>query len=98
MLTVKQGIKLAAIIDKMDLKIENPKADQEQVGADLMMQFVRKMPLAEQEIYEFIAAGKGITPEQAQNVDLVGYLTELLSDTSLASFFSQAAKSRRRGS
>ena len=33
MLTLKQGLKLSAIIDKLDLKITDPKADTNKVGA-----------------------------------------------------------------
>lgn len=97
MLTVKQGIRLSAIIEKIGLKITDPKASEEQVGADLVMQFVSKAHVAEQEIYDFVAATKGITPEQAQEVDLIAFLKELFSDPGLASFFASAVKSKRRG-
>ncbi len=92
MLTFKQGIKLSAIIDKLELKIIDPKASQEQVGADLMMQIISKAHKAEQEIYAFVAEIKGISPEEAEKVDLVQFIKELVSDDGVRSFFKSAVK------
>jgi hypothetical protein len=92
MLTLKQGLKLSAIIDKLELKIADPKASQEQIGADLMMQIVRKAHKAEQEIYAFVAETKGITPQEAENVDLVQFVKDLVSDTDVVNFFKSAVK------
>lgn len=97
MLTVKQGIQLSAIADKLGLKIENAKSGQEEVGAALMMQIVSKAHLAEEEIYSFIASVKGCTAEQAANMDLVAVLKELATDTGVAGFFASAVKSQLRG-
>ena len=90
MLTLKQGIKLSAIIDKLDLKITDPKASQENVGADLMMQIISKAHKAEQEIYSFIAEIKNISVEEAESVDLIGFIKEAVSDSGLMSFFKSA--------
>lgn len=92
MLTLKQGLKLSAIIDKLDLKITDPKASQEQIGADLMMQIVRKAYRAEKEIYAFVAEIKGITAKEAESVDLVQFVKELISDAGVMSFFKSAVK------
>ena len=92
MLTLKQGIKLSAIIDKLDLKITDPKASADKVGADLMMQIISKAHKAEQEIYAFVAETKGITPQEAENVDLVQFIKEMASDTGVVNFFKSAVK------
>ncbi len=96
MLTLKQGIKLSAIIDKLDLKITDPKADANKVGADLMMQIISKAHKAEKEIYAFVAEVKGITQQEAENVDLVQFIKEMASDTGVVNFFKSAVKSKDR--
>ncbi len=90
MLTIKQGIKLSAIIDKMDIKIDDPKAPQEQIGADLIIQITRRAHKAEKEIYSFIAEIKNISVEEAESVDLIGFIKEAVSDSGLMSFFKSA--------
>lgn len=92
MLTLKQGLKLSAIIDKLDLKITDPKASQEQIGADLMMQIISKAHKAEKEIYAFVAEAKGITPQEAEKVDLVQFIKEIASDAGVVNFFKSAVK------
>jgi len=92
MLTLKQGLKLSAIIDKLDLKITDPKADANKVGADLMMQIISKAHKAEQEIYAFVAETKGITPQEAEKIDLVQFIKEMASDTGVVNFFKSAVK------
>lgn len=90
MLTLKQGLKLSAIIDKLDLKITDPKASQEQIGADLMMQIISKAHKAEKEIYAFVAEAKGITPQEAEKVDLVQFIKEIAADAGVVNFFKSA--------
>lgn len=90
MITLKQGFKLSAIIDKLGLKVTNPKAGAEQIGADLMMQVVSKAYKAEKEICAFVAEAKNISTKEAQNVDLVEFVQELLSNKSIAGFFKSA--------
>ena len=95
MLTIKQLIKLSAVIDKMQLKVSNPKAPAEEVGADLLMQAVGKLRVAEREIYEFVAAVNGVTSEEAQNVDIMEFVKEFLSESDLKQltpFFTHAVK------
>jgi predicted peroxiredoxin len=92
MLTMKQGLKLSAIIDKLDLKITDPKADTNKVGADMMMQIISKAHKAEQEIYAFVAETKGITPQEAEKVDLVQFIKDMASDTGVMNFFKSAVK------
>lgn len=92
MLTLKQGLKLSAIIDKLDLKIADPKADAEKIGSDLLMQIVAKAHKAEQEIYAFVAEVKGITPQEAEKVDLIGFIKEIAADAGVINFFKSAVK------
>jgi len=92
MLTLKQGLKLSAIIDKLDLKITDPKASQEQIGADLMIQIISKAHKAEKEIYAFVAEIKGITQQEAENVDLVQFIKEIAADAGVINFFKSAVK------
>jgi len=91
-MNIKQGIKISAIIDKIGLKITNPKATQEEVGADLIIQAVSKAYKAEKEIYSFIADLKGITIKQAEEIDLVEFIKGLKEISGLGSFFTSAAK------
>ena len=86
MLTLKQGLKLSAIIDKLDLKITDPKADANKIGADLMMQIISKAHKAEKEIYAFVAETKGITPQEAENVDLMQFIKEISYDAGVINF------------
>ena len=92
MLTLKQGLKLSAIIDKLDLKITDPKASQENVGADLMMQIISKAHKAEQEIYAFVAETKNISAKEAENIDLIQFIKDMASDTGVMNFFKSAVK------
>jgi len=92
MLTLKQGLKLSAIIDKLDLKIADPKADAEKIGSDLLMQIVAKAHKAEKEIYAFVAEVKGITPQEAEKVDLIGFIKEIAADAGVINFFKSAVK------
>ena len=90
LLTLKQGLKLSAIIDKLDLKITDPKADANKIGADLMMQIISKAHKAEKEIYAFVAEVKGISQLEAEIVDLVKFINEIASDAGVINFFKSA--------
>lgn len=97
MLTVKQGIRISAIIDKLDLKIIDPNASAEKVGADLLMQIAAKAHKAEQEIYGFIAEVRKIDVEDAQEIDLIEFVQEILSDSGAMGFFKSAVTSKAQG-
>lgn len=101
MITLKQGIKLSAIIDKLALDVDTTKVNdkgkeikktQEEFGADLMVQIISKAHKAEQEIYAFAAEIKGITHQEAESLDLIEFVKELLSDAGVTSFFKTAVK------
>ena len=95
-MTTKQGLKLSAIIDKLEIKIDDPKGDLEKVGADMMVQIVSKAHKAEREIYEFIAGLSGLTVDQVKKLgieDLKNMFTEFGKNAGgLVSFFKSAAK------
>ena len=92
MLSIKQGIRLSAIVDKLDLKVTNPKASQEEVGADLLLQLIRKAHRAEQEIYALVAEIKGIGVKEAEGVDLIEFVQGLASSPGVARFFKSAVR------
>lgn len=103
MLSLKQGIKLSAIVDKLDLEVKTTKKNekgeterltQQEVGADLIMQAVRKAHKAEQEIYNFVAEVKKITPNEAEEVDIVEFIKEMFSDAGTVDFLKSAVTSK----
>jgi len=97
MLTVIQGIRLSAIIDKLDITITNPKGTEDEVGADLIMQVVKKAHKAEKEIFAFVADSTKCSIEEAENVDLIGFIKGLFSDASVVDFFKSAVNSKAQG-
>lgn len=90
MITMKQGLKMSAIIDKLEIKITNPEASSEQVGADLLMQIVTKAHKAENEIIAFVAEMKKCSVEDAENVDLIAFIKEIANDSGMKDFFKSA--------
>jgi hypothetical protein len=94
MITIRQGMKISAIVDKLQIKINDPNADAGQIGADVFMQLISKAHRAENEIYSFIAEFKGCTADEAQGLPLVDVLKEIAEDTGLQGFFSSALKSQ----
>lgn len=94
MVTLKQGIRISAIIDKLELDIKDPTASQEKVGADLIMQVLSKAHKAEQEIYSLVSDIKKISKEEAAEIDLVEFIKDIMKDSDLTSFFKSAAKSK----
>jgi hypothetical protein len=91
-MNIKQSMKLSAIIDKMQIKITNPKASQEEVGVELIMQIVSKAYKAEKEIYNFVADTKKISVKEAEEVDIVEFIKELNEVSGLKSFFMSVVK------
>lgn len=96
MITFKQGMKVSAIIDKLELKITEPNASAEQVGSDLIMQAVSKAHRAEQEIYALVADIKKITVQEAEGIDLIEFVKEITKDSGLMAFFKSAAMSKMK--
>lgn len=96
-MNIKQALKLSAIVDKLDIEIKNPKAGQEEVGADLMLQLVKKAHKAEPEIIQFIASIKGCSVEEAGSMDFVETIMGIVKDPRISGFFKSAAKSGIQG-
>lgn len=90
MLTLKQGLKVSAIVDKLEIKITNPEGSEEQVGSDLLIQIVNKAHRAESEIIAFVAEMKKCSIEEAENVELVAFVKEIASDSGIKDFFKSA--------
>jgi hypothetical protein len=100
MLTIKQGIKLSAIIDKMGLEVKATKVapdgttkrlTQEEVGADLIMQGIKNLHKAENELYAFVASAKKCTVQEAEEVDVVAFIKDMFSDAATLDFLKSAA-------
>lgn len=101
MLTIKQGIKISAIIDKMDIKIKATEVNEEgktvektkdQIGADLIIQITSKAYKAESEIYALVAEIKGCSIKEAENVDLIQWIKDIAGNSDLLNFFKSAVK------
>lgn len=104
MLSLKQGIKLSAVIDKLDLNIDfnklldkNGEVPGEAFGGELVMQLISKAYKAEHEIYAFVAEYKGCSVEEAENIDLTELAQGLMGDKNVATFFRSAVKSKLQG-
>ena len=91
-MNIKQSLKLSAIVDKIGLKITNPKASQEEVGADLIIQVVSKIYKAEKEVISFVADLKKITIEEAEEIEIIDFIKELKEVNGLKSFFTSLQK------
>lgn len=89
---IKHAFKLSAIIDKIDVKITDPKASESEIGSDLIMQIVKKAHKAEKEIIQFVADFKGISAVEAEDTDLFEFFGEILKDSGAMTFFKSAAK------
>jgi len=82
-------IKLSLIIDKMGIAkdIKNiDKPTDEEVGKELITLLITNLHKAENEIYEFIAYYKGITKEEAEEVDVIPVLKEILKIDGMKDF------------
>lgn len=91
MLTIKQGLKISAIVDKLDVKITNPEGKAEEIGSDLLMQIVTKAHKAETEIINFVAEIKKCTVEEAGEIDLIAFIKEIAQEPGIKDFFKSAA-------
>ena len=79
-LTPKTLIKLSMIIDKMGIADEIANIDKEtneEVGKALISIIISKIYKAENEIYEWISEVKGISVDEAKDVDFVQLISDL---------------------
>ena len=56
------------------------------MGADLLLQVVSRLHLAEKELYAFISEVKRISEDEAANVDAWEFVKELFSDPEVRPF------------
>ena len=96
MITVKQVLKISAIIDKLDIKINNPDGKSEEIGADIILQIASKAHRASKELIDFIVSVKNCTIEDAENTDIITFVKEFV-DTDIVSFFKSAVKAKANG-
>ena len=94
MITIEQGMKISAIIDKLDLKVPDPNKGQAFFGADLMMQVLGKAHRAKTEIYDLVAEVKGCTVKEAKAVNLMEFIKELGETEGIKDFLSSAVTSQ----
>src|SRR5690554_570174 len=94
MITIELGMKISAIVDKLDLKVPDPNKGQAFFGADLMMQFLAKAHRAKTEIYELVAEVKGCTVKEAKAVNLVEFIKEMGEVSGMRDFLSSAVTSQ----
>jgi len=94
MITIEQGMKISAIIDKLDLKVPDPNKGQAFFGADLMMQVLAKAHRAKTEIYDLVAEVKGCTVKEAKAVNLMEFIKELGETEGIKDFLSSAVTSQ----
>ncbi len=94
MITIELGMKISAIVDKLDLKVPDPNKGQAFFGADLMMQFLAKAHRAKAEIYDLVAEVKGCTVKEAKAVNLMEFIKELGETEGIKDFLSSAATSQ----
>lgn len=84
-------IKLSLIIDKMGIKndlVNIESKSNEEVGKELIGILIANLHKAENEIYEFIAMYKDITPEEAQTANVIEILKEVLKIDGIKDFLS----------
>ena len=94
MITIEQGMKISAIIDKLDLKVPDPNKGQAFFGAELLMQVLAKAHRAKTEIYDLVAEVKGCTVKEAKAVNLMEFIKELGETEGIKDFLSSAVTSQ----
>jgi hypothetical protein len=106
-LNLKRGLKLSAILDKMELEVKTTKVNkdgetvmltQKELGADLIMQALKKAHKAENEICAFVADVKKCTVEEAAEIDIIAFFKNLFSDVGTIDFLKSAVKSKAQES
>ena len=94
-INTKTLCKISLAINKMeiskkiiDLNVEtgNEEADKAEVGRQLVALIIDNFYKAEDEIVDLIAMLKGITKEEAEEVDVISVIRELLSNEKVKSF------------
>jgi len=93
-LTGRQIMKISALADKLDLKIDT-KADIEDMGSDIIWQVAKKAHTAEEEVSEVLAILLECKPEEALDFDLMSKweaFTDSDKGQKMLGFFHSAAE------
>lgn len=90
-MTLEQSMLLSAIMDQIELEVDFT-LTQEQLGASIIGQVVRKAYKAKAEIYLLVADYMKITLEEAKEQPLTAIIDMVKQDKAFISFFSQAGK------
>jgi GGDEF domain-containing protein len=93
-ITTRQALKVSKLIGKLDLKIKDPKAAADEIGADLILQIAGKLGEAEDEIAEIISMLTGLPKEEALDADLMEIFEKEQGENGFISFFISAVKRR----
>ena len=91
-MNIRQSMQLSAIIDKIEIKINNPEATQSELGADLILQLISGAYKAEPQILKFIADIKKISIDEAADMDIIEFINVIKGEPGLKSFFTSAVK------
>ena len=66
-------------------------AMQQQLGAELLLLLGKKLHLVKEEMIQFISIYKGISEEEAKEVDIIKFIKEIAKDEGIQSFLKQRA-------
>lgn len=80
----KMGI--SALIMKLNVNTGNEEADQEELVKELISLIIDNLYKAEEDVIEFIAVYRNITPEEAAEEDVIEFIKELMKIDKLKSF------------
>lgn len=98
-LTGRQLMKISALADKLDIKIDT-KADIEDLGSDVIWQVIKKAHTAEDEVSEVLAIFLDCKPAEALDVELMEKWEAFAASDKgkkALSFFQSAAASKAQG-
>ena len=90
-MTLEQSMLLSAIMDQIELEVDF-KLTQQQLGASIISQLIRKAYKAKAEIYALVADYMKIPLEEAKSQPLSKIVDMIKEDKAFVSFFSQASK------
>lgn len=89
-------LKLSKMIDKMGIAKEleelevnkdNDKASKETLGKKIIVMLITKLYTVEDEVYDVICSYKGITKEEAKELDIIATIKEIANAPGVADFF-----------
>ena len=84
----KMGI--SSLIMQLNIDSGDDKKDREELAKQLIALIIDNLYKAEDEIIELISKLKGISKEEAEEVDIIPFIKELLSNEKLTNFLKLA--------